>query len=313
MKVLLTGGSGFIGQALLARLTETCEVRAAIRRGRSNLLAGVEPVFTGEIDGGTDWSDALRGVDVVVHLAGRAHVLSEKTVDPLIEFRRVNVEGTAQLAFQAAEAGISRFIFISSIGVNGGSSLQPFTEADSPCPIEPYAVSKLEAERCLMSAAETSGMEWVVIRPPLVYGPGAPGNFQRLVQATKKGIPLPLGAVNNRRTLIARDNLVDLIALCVKHPAAANEIFLAGDAEDLSTTELLQLLARVLGRPSRLIPVPVWLMEWGAAIFGRRMVIRKICGDLQVDTSKVRRLLNWNPPVTVDDGLAQVARHELTL
>jgi len=306
-RCVLTGANGFVGSRLLERIAPIMEVVTA---GRRPPVAVTEAAFVqvGNIDRGTDWRPAFRaGVDVVVHAAGRAHVMKEIGADPLAVFRSINVEGTVNLARQAAEAGTRRFVFISSIGVNGGETVQPFTAVDTPAPQEPYAVSKLEAEQELLELSQESGMEVVIVRPPLVYGPNAPGNFGRLVSAVRRGMPLPLGAVHNRRTLVALDNLVDLIMHCMEHPAAANEVFLAGDSEDLSTTELLRRLGNALGRPARLLPVPVPWMEWGAGLLGRRSTVRKICGNLQVDICKARELLDWQPPVSVDEGLARVA------
>lgn len=311
MTCLLTGASGFIGSALLrtAQLRGLA-IKPVFRRAVASDGVWPEAVIQPAIAGDTDWQSALAGVQVVIHAAARAHVMREAAVDPLAEFREVNVEGTLNLARQAAAAGVRRFVFISSIGVNGGQTFgQPFTAADAPAPAEPYAVSKLEAERGLLAlAASPAGreMEVVIIRPPLVYGPGAPGNFGRLVAAVHKGICLPLGAVHNRRTLVALDNLVDLILLCTHHPAAANQVLLAGDAEDLSTTELLRRIGAALGRPARLLPVPVELMEFCAGLLGRRATVRKICGNLQVDISETRQLLGWTPSVSVDEGLRKI-------
>ncbi|WP_079890326.1 NAD-dependent epimerase/dehydratase family protein, partial [Pseudomonas aeruginosa] len=270
MKCLLTGASGFVGRALHPEL---------LARGHKVICAGrvarlplqlSDYVQVGPINAFTDWSAALADVEVIVHLIARAHVLRERGVDFSVEFRTVNVLGTLNLARQAAKSGVRRFVFISSIGVNGVKSDKPFTADDAPAPQEPYAVSKWEAERGLEEIGRETGMQIVIIRPPLVYGPNAPGNFGRLVQALKKGIPLPFGAVHNRRTLVALDNLVDLIDRCITHPAAADQVFLAGDAEDLSTTQLLRAVGLSLGKPARLLPVPVNFMEMIGALMGRR-------------------------------------------
>jgi len=258
-----------------------------------------------------DWQEALAGADVVIHAAARAHVLRESADSPIEVYREINVRGTLRLAEQAAASGVRRFLFISSIGVNGNRSDAPFTERDNPAPLEPYAISKLEAEIELRELADKSGMELTVIRPPLVYGPGAPGNFDRLIRAVWRGIPLPLGAISNRRTLVGLDNLVDLIVTGVEHPAAANEVFLAGDGEDLSTTDLIRRMADALGVPARLIPVPSWTLESAAALLGKRAVAQRLCGNLQVDISKARQLLGWTPPVSVDEGLQRTAAHFL--
>ena len=303
MKILLTGASGFIGRAVHPQLVARGhEVRCA---GRNVAARDVWPSYAvvGDINGDTQWGAALQGIDVVVHVAGCAHVFDRLATSRT--FEEVNVQGSVNLAIQATAAGVRRFVFISSIGVNGVESLRPFTEADAPNPSEPYAASKLSAERGLFEIAASSGMEVVVIRPPLVYGPDAPGNFGKLVNAVRRGLPLPLGAVRNQRTLVGRDNLADLIACCVDHPAAANEIFLAGDSRDLSTTELLRLIGAALHRPARLVSVPVPILERMAALAGRRQTVRKLCGNLVVDTGKARRLLGWRAPFTVEEGLRQ--------
>jgi nucleoside-diphosphate-sugar epimerase len=307
MRVTLTGSSGFIGAAVHPHLlARGHDVIATGRRPRSS-GGSSSYVQVGEIDRSTAWGEALKGVDVVVHLAGRAHVMGRARSDQPERFCDVNVAGSMNLARQALEAGARRFVFISSIGVNGTESSRPFHEADKPAPKDRYATSKLAAEQGLRALAASSDMEIVVIRPPMVYGPGAPGNFGKLVNAVCKGIPLPLGAVNNQRTLLSRANLVDFIGCCIEHPAAANEVFLAGDSEDLSTTELLNRLGAALRRPARLIPVPVRLLEATAVLVGRGELVRRICGNLQIDISKSRRVLGWSPPFTVEEGLRQAA------
>ncbi|MCB5196112.1 UDP-glucose 4-epimerase family protein [Deefgea salmonis] len=307
-KLLITGANGFVGRTLCAFLShEEIQFRAVARRDNN------DAVSVGSIDGNTNWSDALLDIDVIVHTAARAHILNDVCLDPLAEFRKVNVEGTLNLARQALAVGVRRFIFISSIGVNGNQSSQPFLESDQPNPIEPYALSKLEAEIGLRDLLAGSSMELVIIRPPLVYGAKAPGNFGRLIQAVAKGIPLPLGAIHNQRSLVALDNLVDLIFTCIDHPAAANQIFLAGDGEDLSTTELFQKMANALNVPSRLIPVPMWMLQSGARILGKSDMAQRLCGSLQVDISKARDVLGWTPPLSVDEALRKTARGFLDL
>lgn len=303
MKVLVTGATGFVGTALVERLTaDGVPVVAAVRRDA--WIGGAHTVAVGDIGPRTDWRAALAGVDRVVHLAARAHVTSDQSADPLFEFRKVNVEGTLALARQAAAAGVQRVVFVSSIGVNGIRSERPFSETDTPVPVEPYAISKLEAEEGLMRLARQTGMEVVILRPPLVYGPDAPGNFGRLLKAVRRGVPLPLGAVrNNRRSLVALDNLVDLIAICIDYPAAANQVFLAGDGEDLSTSELLRRMAAAMGKPDRLLPVPENWLVLGFRLLGKGDLAQRLCGSLQVDISKAREQLGWNPPVSVDEGL----------
>ena len=311
-RVLVTGATGFVGAALVPALqARGWRVRAAVRSpGRT--AAGEETVV-GSLGEPFDWAPALHGVDRVVHLAARVHVMQDSASDPLAEFRRANVAGTLALARAAADAGVRRFVFVSSIKVNGEGTREgvPFTADDPPAPVDPYGVSKREAEHGLFEIGRDTGMEVVVVRPPLVYGPGVKANFQAMMRWLMRGVPLPLGAVRNRRTLVGIDNLVDLIATCLEHPAAAGEVFLAGDDEDLSTSELLRRLASALGVRARLLPVPVALLEAAAALLGKRAVAQRLCGNLQVDIGKARRLLGWAPPVPVDEGLRRTAAHFL--
>lgn len=308
--ILLTGSTGFVGSALLTALQKFpgCRVVSAVRSAAS---ASDDVVVVGDIDGATDYSSALNGVDVVVHAAARAHIMHDVEASPLVEYRRVNVDGTLNLARQAAAAGVRRFIFISSIGVNGNQNSHAFTSDDVPNPVEPYAISKLEAELGLRRLSTEFDMGVVIIRPPLVYGPKAPGNFARLINIVTKGVPLPFGAIHNRRSLVALDNLVDLIVTCINHPAAANQTFLVSDGEDLSTTELLRRMGVALGKPARLLPVPSRLLEMGATMLGKQALVQRLCGSLQVDISKTRELLNWTPPVSVDEALRKTAKHFL--
>jgi len=259
----------------------------------------------GEISGETDWGGVLANVDAVIHLAGRVHVMREKATDPLAEFRRVNVAGTLNLARQSA-AEVQRFVFISSVKVHGERNApgHSVTENDTPRPEDAYAISKWEAEQELVYLAGETGMEWVIIRPPLVYGPGVKGNFARLLRLVRNGVPLPLGAVrHNLRSLVAVDNLVDLIMLSISNPSAANQVFLASDGNDLSTAELITRMSQVFGKKPRLIPVPERLLRLGASLLGEKATIERLCDSLQVDISKARNLLGWQPPVTVDEGL----------
>jgi nucleoside-diphosphate-sugar epimerase len=303
MEILLTGATGFLGSQLARSLASGAgaNVTAAVRRNIELPVARV--VVTHDLDADTDWSSALTGQQVVIHAAARAHIMKDEVADPLAEYRRVNVEGTLNLARQAAAAGVRRFIFISSIGVNGNINIDPFTASDRPNPVEPYAQSKWAAEQGLQEMQQKTGMELVIIRPPLVYGPNAPGNFGKLLGWIRKGIPLPLGAIHNQRSLVGIDNLVDLIIRCIDHPAAANRVFLAGDGEDLSTTELLRAVGKAMGRPARLIPVPASLLQLGARLLGKRAMAQRLLGSLQVDISQTCELLDWKPPYTVEEGL----------
>ena len=310
-KVSITGATGFVGGALAAKLVAMVrfEVLALTRQEPVHTLPGVQYVQLGNLSPDTDWQSGLSGVNVLVHAAARVHVMNDTVVDPLTEFRRVNVDGTLNLARQAAAAGMRRFVFISSIKVNGEATDldQPFTANDEPAPIDPYGISKMEAEQGLREIAAETGMEVVIIRPPLVYGPGVKANFQAMMRWLARGVPLPLGVINNRRSMVALDNLVDLIVTCIDHPAAANQTFLVSDGEDLSTTQLLRRMGRALGKPARLIPVPSMFLKVGAALLGKPAIAQRLCGSLQVDTLKTQQLLGWVPPLSVDEGLKRAA------
>lgn len=303
--VLVTGATGFVGRALVEALLRNpafkivCAVRAP-----AALPPQVQQVTVGDISADTNWRDALRGVDVVLHLAARVHVMHETAGNPLSEFRRVNVAGTVSLAVQAVEAGVRRMVYLSSVKVHGESGC--FTERDQPTPADPYAISKLEAENALRSIASREELEVVVVRPPLVYGPGVRANFAALMRLANRGIPLPLASVHNRRSLVALGNLVHFLMCCVSHPHAANETFLVSDGHDLSTAELVQHMARAHGGHARLIPVPVWLMSAVARLLGKRDMATRLFASLQVDISKARTVLAWNPPLTVDDELKRI-------
>jgi len=312
LKVLLTGATGFVGRGILETFAAIPGLRlaVAVRSRLPGEFPGVEVHSIDGLNATQDWTSALAGVDVVVHAAARVHVMRETAGDPLAEFRAVNIEGTLNLARQAAAAGVRRFIFISSIKVNGESTPpgRPFRAEDRPAPADPYGQSKLEAERALSRLAEECAMEWVVIRPPLIYGPGVGANFASLMRVVQRQLPLPFARVRNRRSLVARDNLVDLLRVCLEHERAANQVFLVSDDHDLSSAELCRRLAVALGVRPRLLPVPVALLQGLAALFGRGAQAQRVLGSLQVDIGKTRELLGWQPPVSVDQALAETAR-----
>lgn len=315
--VLVTGGTGFLGQALLDRLSETGirPIFAAVRSKDVSFPPVVSPVWVGDLCSSTDWSDCLHKVGVVIHCAARAHVMKDETSNLLEEYRRVNVEGTLALAEQALNAGVRRFVYISSIKVNGEhiASDMPFRADDIPAPEDAYGVSKFEAEQGLIALARNTSMEVVIIRPPLVYGPGVKGNFASMVRWVHKGIPLPLGAVCNKRSLVALENLVDFINLCAdpeRSPRAANEVFLISDGEDVSTTELLRKVANAYHVTQRLLPIPVSWMQIVARFLGKGDVVDRLLGSLVVDNSKARELLGWKPVVSMDEQLRKMASHD---
>ena len=303
MRFLVTGSTGFIGRALCTELAQ--RKHNVLRVARSTSGYHGEYLELGNIGPTTKLTGALEGVDGVVHLAARVHVTHEQVGKFLEEFRKVNVAGTEHLAKAVAASGIKRFVYVSSIGVNGAQSAlgKPFSEADKPNPHNAYSLSKWEAEKCLLRVADETGMEVVIIRPPLVYGCGAPGNFGSLTRAVQRGWPLPLGAVHNQRSLVALDNLVDFIVTCLTHPQAGNQTFVVSDGQDMSTTELVRGMAQAVGLPSRLLPVPVWALQAGASLVGKGDAVQRLCVNLQVDISKARSLLEWVPPVSVEVGL----------
>ncbi|MBA2880020.1 nucleoside-diphosphate-sugar epimerase [Desulfosalsimonas propionicica] len=301
VKLFITGATGFIGRRLCEVIPEKgFAVRPALRRALDT-----DGIVVGDLGPATDWSAGLNGVDAVVHLAARVHVMVDKAGDPLAEFRRVNVAGTLNLARQAAGAGVKRLVFLSSVKVNGEATEfgRPFTVQDAPAPQDPYAISKFEAEQGLRQVEKETGLEVVIIRPPLVYGPGVKANFLRLMQAVQKGLPLPLGLVRNRRSMVALDNLVDLIGVCLEHPAAGGQTFLVSDGEDLSTPELIRRLAQAMGKKARLLPVPPALLRLGGSVIGKRAEVERLIGSLQVDIGHTCEKLGWRPVISVDEAI----------
>ena len=314
-KILVTGATGFIGQAVVQELLkQEFIVSTAVRNISPTLPGSVTQIEIGDISSLDENISALHDIDVLIHIAARAHIMDETESNPLAEFRKVNTTGTLNLAIQAAEKGVKRFIFISSIKVNGEKTERdiPFTPECTNPPVDPYGLSKFEAEHGLMSLAQNTGMEVVIIRPPLVYGPGVKANFLAMIKWVDKGVPLPLGAIHNKRSLVALDNLVSFICHCIDHPKAANEIFLISDGEDVSTTQLLQKVARALHKKSLLLPIPTSLMRFTARLIGKQDIASRLFDSLQVDSSKARDLLGWQPVISLDEQLKILANICLT-
>lgn len=311
MNVLITGATGFIGKSLLSELLrQNFNISIVVRQKTNIFPAKVKQFVVGDFKNNPDFSPALEKVDCIVHLAGKAHVIEKSKASVLDEFTLINTDLSLNLAKQAVHANVNRFIFLSSIGVNGNRNTKAFLESDAPDPQEPYTISKHEAEQKLSKLAEETDMELVIIRLPLVYGANAPGNFGRLLSwASKKHpIPLPLGSVRNCRSFVALDNLVDFIATCVTHKNAANELFLVSDRDDLSTTEFLRKIAKAFNKKIFLLPIPVQFMIFIAGFLGKRADAIRLFSSLRVDSSKAKELLDWDPKITMDDQLLKIAK-----
>jgi len=310
MRILVTGATGFVGRYLCPLLAaQGYAVTAAVRSAPERGIDGVETVVqVGEIGPDTAWRAALEGQDAIIHLAARTHVMNETETDSEAIYERINVGGTTGLAKAAAEAGVRRLIYLSSVKALGESSGgEPLTEETLPAPEDAYGRTKREAEKMLLQIIETSNLEVVILRPPLIYGPGAKGNLLSLLRACDKGLPLPLGQIRNRRSLVNLENLADAIVLCLDHPNAANEIFLISDGEALSTPGLIQHICQGLGRPSRLLPFPVWGLRLAGKILGKTDAIDRLTGSLEVSNAKIHQQLDWTPPVNMIQGFERTA------
>jgi UDP-N-acetyl-alpha-D-quinovosamine dehydrogenase len=317
--ILVTGSTGFVGQAVVDGLLNAAyDIRACSRQYDAISRSGIHSFQTGDLSENIDWHQALQNVNVVIHLAARVHMMSDSVIEPLTEFRKINTIATLNLARQAAEGGVKRFVFLSSIKVNGEetNSESKFKPDDDFIPTDPYAVSKYEAEQGLLAIAKETGMEVVIIRPPLVYGPNVKANFSSMMKWINRGVPLPLGAVHNERSLVALNNLVSFIIHCLEHPKAANEIFLISDGEEVSTTKLLRKVASAFGKQAKLLPIPVKMMSIIAKVIRKKEVADRLFGSLQVDSSKARELLGWKPIITMDEQLKKTVDaylHEKTI
>jgi nucleoside-diphosphate-sugar epimerase len=308
--VLVTGATGFVGNFLCERLlAEGFRVRGILLTSENpaSLIGGVEPVTVEPLGADTQWVHALEGIGTIIHLAARVHIMDDPSSDPLTEFRKVNVEGTAKLAQEAAKAGVRRLVFISSIKVNGEENVTPYKPDSTPNPSDPYGISKWEAEQALRKIEAETGLEVVVIRPTLVYGPGVKANFLNMMKIITRGIPLPLVSITNSRSLIYVGNLVDALVTCAVHPEAAGRTYLVSDGEDVSTPELIRRTAKELGVAARLFPVPVSLMRMAGKLTGKIGTVNRLTGSLTVDSAKIRLELGWVPPFTMDEGLRLTA------
>lgn len=307
-KILVTGANGFVGRALCAEAVERGFMVCGVIRSPSDLPTEVESIVVGGIDGNNDWRDTLTGCEVVIHLAARVHVMRDEANDPLAEFRRVNTEGTEHLARCAAASGVKRLVYVSSIKVNGEETRDghSYSEQDSPAPQDPYGISKWEAEQALQRVAQETGLQVVIVRPPLVYGAGVKGNFAQMMRVVARGIPLPFAWVHNRRDFLYVGNLVDALLVCAMHSAATGQTYLVSDGESVSTPDLLRCLAEAMGVPSRVFPCPLLLLKLAGKLVGKSAQVVRLLGSLQVDSGLIRRELNWHPPYTLQQGCTEL-------
>lgn len=312
MPILITGVTGFVGQALSNKSAHYgFPVRGALRKpGDSS--SNFQPIVMGEINGETVWLNAFQDVDVVIHLAARVHIMHDDSSDPLTEFRAANTAGTAHLARSAAAAGVKRFVYVSSIKVNGEAThgTHKFAESDQPAPQDPYGISKYEAEQALQRIAQETGLEVVIVRPPLVYGAGVKGNFAQMLKVISKSVPLPFASIKNLRSFIYVENLVDALIVCATHPNAAGQTYIVSDGEDISTPDLLRQLATAMNVPCRLFPCPPGLLRCAGNLIGKSAQVERLLGSLQVDSGKIRRELNWQPPYTLQQGLQATVQNQ---
>jgi len=309
--ILVTGATGFVGGFLCSRLLlEGYAVRGTLLASENPaaLVAGVQPALIEPLGVATSWDGALAGIDTVIHLAARVHIMADKASDALDAFRTVNVAGTLKLARDAAKAGVGRFVFISSVKVNGEETTTPYTQESRPNPVDPYGISKWEAENGLQQISSETGMELVIVRPTLVYGPGVKANFLNMLKAVRRGIPLPLASINNKRSLLYVGNLVDALAACASHPAAVGRTYLVSDGEDVSTAQLIRKVAAALGVPARLLPFPPWLMRLAGKLTGNSAAVHRLTSSLCIDSSGIGNELGWRPPFTMDEGLRETAQ-----
>lgn len=308
--VLVTGATGFVGRFLCERLlSENFAVRGTLLESEStsSLVNGVEPVIVKPLGADTTWSHAVEGINTIIHLAARVHIMNDPSADPMVEFRKANVDGTARLASEAAKAGVKRLVFVSSIKVNGEESATPYTSHSTPNPSDPYGASKWEAEQILRKIENETGLEVVIIRPTLVYGPGVKANFLNMIKTINRGIPLPLASIRNKRSLIFIGNLVDALSTCTVHPDAAGKTYLVSDGEDVSTPELIRQTASALGVPVRIFALPVSFMKLAGKLTGRSGAVKRLTGSLTVDISRIGQELGWKPPFTMEEGLRLTA------